>query len=89
MGIDRQKLDTILQQYADALRGAAGDEEKERAASEAAVAAYQQLDDNPDAQVAEILRDGDGDLDGAFDRAGADDDEYERWTDLLADAAGY
>ncbi len=89
MTIDRTKLDAILQQYADALRAADGDEEAERAASEAAVAAYRNIDDDPDALIAEILRDGDGDLLGAFDRADADDDEYERWGDLLADAADY
>lgn len=39
---------------------------------------------------AEILRDGSGDeIPSPFEIAGADDDEYGDWGDLLADAAGY
>ncbi len=39
---------------------------------------------------AETLRDGSGEkIPSPFDLAGATDDEYERWGDLLADAADY
>lgn len=38
---------------------------------------------------AETLRDGGGAIPSSFELAGATDDEYERWSDLLADAADY
>lgn len=86
----RDHLAGINKTLGNALRAANGDESAERAACEAAVEAFRKAEENADNMTfAEMLRDGDDDIEGAFDIAAASDEEYERWTDILADAADY
>ena len=83
------QLAKIVEDLARELRAANGDKAKEEAAVRAAVAAVESSNAPSDLGIAELLRDGHGDIEGAPDIAGASDEEYERWSDLLADACGY
>jgi hypothetical protein len=85
----RADLTAIVEELARALKAALGDPAKETAAVRAAVVAVESADAPPDLLVAEFLRDGHGDIPGAPELANASDDDFERWSDLIADECGY
>ncbi len=94
-----QRLADLATKLGADLADARGDDERVRALFDAAVASFVAIEreagtskDASPAELgcAEILRDGDGDdVPSPFEIAGADDDEYAEWGDILADAAGY
>lgn len=94
-----RKLAELTSKLGAELAAARGNEEHIRALFTAAVASFVTIEQAAGAPAgaspaelacAELLRDGSGDdVPSAFELAGADDNEYEAWGDLLADAAGY
>lgn len=94
-----RKLAELTTRLGADLAAARGNEEHIRALFTAAVASFVAIERAAGAPAsaspgelacAEILRDGSGDdIRSPFELAGADDDEYGAWGDILADAAGY
>ena len=84
---EEEELTPIIESLANGLREANGDARKERMSVEKAVTELASIysGDTP----AELLRDGDGQISGAFDLASADDEESERWDALISEACGY
>jgi hypothetical protein len=80
----RDQLAAINLKLGNALRAANADDTAEREACEEAVEALQAAAGNEEIKIAELLRDGDGEIDGAFDIADANDEEYARWARHLA-----
>jgi hypothetical protein len=80
------QLAAINQKFGTALRAANGDDTAEREACEEAVEALSAAAGNQEIKISELLRDGDGEIDGAFEIADANDEEYARWARILADS---
>lgn len=95
----RIELEEVSRVFAAALQEASGNEPKERAACEAAVAEFMRIKQesgaNPAAEpgelmCAEFFAEGDREIDSVFSLVqGAKDDDIGRWWEYLADAAGY
>jgi hypothetical protein len=95
----RSRHAAICTKLGQDLKAARADDERVRALFVAAVAEYMQVareagagpTEHPgELGCAETLRDGGGsEIPSPFDIAEATDDECERWTDMLADAADY
>jgi hypothetical protein len=82
----RDQLAAINLKLGTALRAANGDDTAEREACEEAVEALKEAAGSEELKISELLRDGDGEIDGAFDIADANDEEYARWARVLADS---
>ena len=95
----RPRLAALCAKLGEDLKGARQDDDRVRALFVEAVQQYLVIaraagagahEHAAELGCAETLREGNGAaIPSPFDLAGATDDEYERWSDFLADAADY